>query len=124
MCVIEDLAYSCIIGTPLLAKLNSWGVDNTKSTLHLNSSTVQVHASPQHDGQINLITSGKTRLAPGESRNLKVIAEGPGVSSSRPFTEQLWMLEGLQEREERCEVRVCPALNVIGAKNKMSWSYK
>ena len=48
---------------------------------------------------------------------MKVTAEGPGVSSSRPFTNQLWMLEGLQEREERCEVRVCPALNVIGAKN-------
>ena len=39
MCVIEDLAYSCIIGTPLLAKLNSWGVDNTKSTLHLKKNS-------------------------------------------------------------------------------------
>ena len=117
MVVVDDLPYSCIIGTSLLSKLNCWGVDNISSTLRLNSSVVQVHDSPEHDEQINLITSGKTRLAPGESKFIKAVATGPGIAASRPFTEQLWMLEGLPEKESRCSVRVCPALNVIGARN-------
>ncbi len=118
MVVIDGLAYSCIIGTTLLSMLNSWGVDNVTSTLRLNSSVVQVHDAPQHDEQINLITSGKTRLAPGESRTIKAVARGPGFSATRPITEQLWMFEGLPEKEERCLVRVCPSLNVIGAHNE------
>ena len=35
----------------------------------------------------------------------------------RPVTEELWMYEGLTEREERSFVRVSPALNVIGNRN-------
>ena len=117
MVVVDDLPYSCIIGTSLLAKLNNWGVDNVTSTLRLNSSIVPVYDNPQHDERITLITSGKVTLEPGESKTIKTVASGPGMVALRPVTEELWMYEGLTEREERSFVRVSPALNVIGNRN-------
>ena len=117
MVVVDDLPYSCIVGTSLLAKLNNWGVDNVKSTLHLNASVVPVYDAPQHDERIALITSGKVTLDPGESKTIKTVATGPGMVAFRPITEELWMYEGLAEKEERSRVRVSPALNVIGSRN-------
>jgi hypothetical protein len=117
MVVVDNLPYSCIIGTSLLAKLNNRGVDNVTSTLRLNSSIVPVYDNPQHDERITLITSGKITLEPGESKTIKTVASGPGMVALRPVTEELWMYEGLTEREERSFVRVSPALNVIGNRN-------
>ena len=66
--VVDDLPYSCIIGTSLLAKLESWGVDNVTSTLRLNSSIVPLHDSPQHDlRQANRKPSKPLPPAPGWS---------------------------------------------------------
>ena len=115
--VVDHLPYSCIVGTTLLSQLDKWGVDNTTSTLHLNTSMVHVHDSPQHDGQITLISCSKTTLAPGESKLIKATAKGPGISPYRPITEDLWMYEGLPEREARSLIRVSPSLNVIGTNN-------
>ncbi len=115
--VVDHLPYSCIIGTSLLAKFKSWGVDNVTSTLRLDSSAIPVHDFPQHDERITLITSGKTSLAPGESKTIKTLATGPGMVALRPITEELWMYEGLPQREDRSLIRVTPAVNVIGSRN-------
>ena len=115
--VVDHLPYSCIVGTTFLSQLDKWGVDNTTSTLHLNTSMVHVYDSPQHDGQITLISCSKTSLAPGESKLVKAITKGPGISPYRPITEDLWMYEGLPEREARSLIRVSPSLNVIGTNN-------
>ena len=116
--VVDHLPYSCIIGNSLLSKLNDWGVNNVTSTLRLNSSVVNVYDAPLHDERITLITSEKTSFAPGETKRLKTRTTGPGMSPYRPITEELWMFEGASEREDRCSVRVCPALNIIGTGNE------
>ena len=117
MVVVDDLPYSCIVGTSLLAKVERWGVDNVKSTLHLDAAVIPVYDVPQHDERITLISSGKVTLEPGESKTIKTVATGPGMVAFRPVTEELWMYEGLTEREERSCVRVSPAVNVIGSRN-------
>ena len=117
MVVVDDLPYSCIIGTSLLAKLNNWGVDNVRSTLHLNSAIIPVYDVPQYDERITLITSGKVTLEPGESKTIKTVATGPGMMAFRPVTQELWMYEGLTKKEERSCVHVSPALNIIGTRN-------
>ena len=115
--VVDHLPYSCIIGTTFLSRLKSWGVNNTTSTLHLNASSIPVYDAPHHDGHVTLITCGKTNLAPGESKFIKAISRGPGMSAYRPITEDVWMYEGLPEREERSHIRVSPSLNVLGTMN-------
>ena len=117
MVVVDNLPYSCIVGTSLLAKLNNWGIDNVKSTLHLDSAIVPVYDMPQHDERITLITSGKITLEPGETKTIKTVATGPGMVALRPITEELWMYEGLTEKEERSCIHVSPTLNVIGSRN-------
>ena len=98
MVIVDDLPYSCIIGTTLLSKLENWGVNNRTSILSLNSSTVHLCDAPQYDDRINLITSGKTTLQPGESKMIKTSVSGFAMSATRPFTQQLWMTEGIEDR--------------------------
>ena len=115
--VVDHLPYSCIVGTTFLSRLESWGVNNTSSTLHLNSSSLPVYDAPHHDAHVTLITCGKTTLAPGESKFVKAISRGPGMSAYRPVTEDVWMYEGVPEQEERSRIRVSPSLNVLGTRN-------
>ena len=49
MVIVDDLPYSCIIGTSLLTMLNNWSVDNINSTLSLNSSLIHLCDNPQYD---------------------------------------------------------------------------
>ena len=118
--VVDNLPYSCLVGTSLLSKLQNWGIDNNKSTLTLNSSIVPINNSPVRDEQINLVTCNKIILQPGESKVIKTTAKGSGVSSTRPITEQVWMTEGLNNREDRTFIRVFPTLNVVGSDNDFS----
>ena len=115
--IVENLPYSCIVGTDVLAKFERWGVDNVSSTLTLNSSSIPVYDQPQFDHSVNLITSTKTSLLPGETKIVKTIAKGPGVTASRPFTFNIIMAEGVEERENRTHVRVFPSLNTVGENN-------
>ena len=46
MVIVDDLPYSCIIGTNLLSKLKNWGIDNGNSILFLNSSAVSLWSAP------------------------------------------------------------------------------
>ena len=118
MVIVDDLPYSCIVGTSLLSKLKNWGVDNVNSILSLNSSIVHLSDSPQVDDRVNLITSCKTTFLPGETKTIRASVRGPGISASRPYTQQLWMTEGISDREDRSSLRVFPSLNVIGEHNQ------
>ena len=122
MVIVDDLPYSCIIGTSLLAMLESWGVDNINSTLSLNSSLIHLCDAPQYDNQINLITSCKTSFLPGETKTIKTSVRGSGMSAARPYTQQLWMAEGITDREDRSLLRVFPSLNVIDENNENTTS--
>ena len=115
--VVDDLPYSCLVGTNLLSKLKTWGIDNTKSILTLNSSVVHLRCSPECQNLLNLVTCDKTVLQPGETKRITTRANGSGLSASRPITEQLWLVEGVNEREHRTAVRVFPALTMLGRKN-------
>ena len=115
--IVKDLPFSCIIGTELLSKLESWGVDNVKSTLSMNSSVIPVYDKPLHDNSVNLISTQKFTLMPGESKLVKTTAVGPGIAAIRPFTEQLCLTEGNEDIENRNSVRIFPSLNVIGRNN-------
>ena len=77
-----------------------------------------VYDTPQNDEHINLITSCKTTLLPGETKVIKTVANGTGTAAKRPITEQVWMTEGLHDRENRSLIRVFPALNIIGTNNE------
>ena len=72
--VVDDLPYSCLLGTDVLSKFRNWGVDNVSSMLTLNTSSVQVHDKPLHDHSVNLITSSKTTLCPGETKLIRTTA--------------------------------------------------
>ena len=115
--IVDGLPYSCLVGTDYLSTFNSWGIDNLSSTLILDTSRIQVFDRPQHNQNVNLITSSKTTLLPGESKLIRTTAVGPGVTANRPITDQVFMCEGLEERENRCNVRVFPSLNTLGLNN-------
>ena len=44
------------------------------------------------------------------------------MSAARPYTQQLWMAEGITDREDRSLLRVFPSLNVIGENNENTTS--
>ena len=115
--VVEGLPYSCLVGTDVLEKFEQWLVDNVSSTLKLNSTSVPVYAQPQFVHSINLITSSKTSLLPGESKIIKTIGNGPGTSAIRPFTCTNIVSEGFEERENRSGIQIFPSLNLIGNNN-------
>ena len=115
--IVENLPYSCLVGTDVLASFEKWGVDNVSSTLTLNSSSVPVYNYPQYDHTVNLITSSKTCLLPGETKIIKTTAKGQGTAANRPFTMNTIMAEGIEERELRSHVRVFPSLNLLGKNN-------
>ena len=117
MIVVDNLPYSCLIGTDVLSKFRNWGIDNISSILTLNSSSVQVYDKPQHDVSVNLITSCKTTLFPGETKLIRTRARGPGIVPNRPVTDQLIMCEGIPNRECRSAIRVFPSLNSVGFNN-------
>ena len=115
--IVDGLPYSCLVGIDYLSTFNSWGVDNLSSTLLLGTSRVQVFDRPQHNQNVNLITSSKTTLLPGESKLIRTTATGPGITANRPITDQVFMCEGLEERENRSAVRIFPSLNTLGMNN-------
>ena len=117
MVVVENLPYSCLVGTDFTTRFNRWTVDHISSTLSLDSSCVQIYERPQYDDNVNLLTSCKTVLLPGETKVIKTIAKGPGTTAFRPFTENTIMTEGVQEREQRTSVRIFPSLNSLGKAN-------
>ena len=116
--IVEDLPYSCIAGNgSFLAVLKQWGVNNEMQTLTLNSSVVNLSAGPQSGGEVNLITSNKVFLKPGETKVIKTIAKGDGIAAKRPFTTQTIIAEGYNDREARTSVRVQPSIYNIGENN-------
>ena len=116
--VVEDLPYSCIAGNrTFLTALEQWGVNNSKQTLTLNSSVVNLSAGPQARSDINLITSSKVSLEPGETRVIKTVAKGVGIAADRPITMCSVVAEGESERSERTKVLVHPSICSIGENN-------
>lgn len=116
--VVEDLPYSCIAGNKtFLTALEQWGVNNSKQTLSLNSSTVNLSTSPQAQSDINLITSNKVSLLPGETKLIKTVARGVGIAADRPITMCSVVAEGEHDRRNRTNVLVHPAICNIGENN-------
>ena len=112
--IIEDLAYSCIIGLDFLSQLKFWGLDNQQGYLKLNDSVTSVFSEPQFNGHINLITNRKILLAPGESTVIGTSPKGPGMDPFRPLSDRVLATEGLPAREKCTQVLVCPSFNFIG----------
>lgn len=66
---------------------------------------------------MNLITSNKVFLKPGETKVIKTIAKGDGIAAKQPFTTQTIIAEGYNDREARTSVRVQPSIYNIGENN-------
>ena len=116
--VVEDIPYSCIAGNEtFLTALEQWGVNNSKQTLSLNSSTVNLSSGPEARSEINLITSTKVSLAPGETKVIKTVAKGTGIAADRPITMCSVVAEGECERSDRTNVLVHPSICSIGENN-------
>ena len=117
MLIVNNLPYSCLVGTDVLSKFDRWSVDNLQSTLMLNNSSVPIYDQPLSNHSVNLITTSKCTISPGESIVIRTIASGPGVDANRPLTCQTIMSEGVEEREMRTKVRVFPSIHNIGENN-------
>ena len=116
--IVENLPYSCIAGnSTFLNALEQWGVNNSTHTLTLNKSVVNLNSCPQYGGEVNLVTSSKITLKPGETKLIKTVAKGDGVTARRSITKQTVITEGDKIREKRTLVRVQPAIYNIGENN-------
>ena len=115
--VVDDLPYSCILGLNFLRKLDKWGVDNRNGTLRVNDSTSPIFSSPQTDTNVCLVSKNKLVVLPGETTTILTSAKGVGMNALRPITDISILTEGDPSRENRTNICVLPALDLIHHKN-------
>ena len=111
--IVDDLPYSCIIGTNFLNKLEAWSVDNKNGLLKLNNSVCSIFAKPQHNNSVNLIAKGKTVLLSGETATISTSVKGSGMNPFRPFSDFTLLTEGDSKFEQRTKILVVPSINAV-----------
>ena len=121
--VVDDLSYSCIVGTNFLNKLETWGMNNVTGLFHTNNSTCPVFTTPQHDGNINLITKCKTVLSPGECVTVTTSPKGAGMNPFRPFSDVTLLTEGNPKLDQRTRLLIVPSVNVVRQRLRERTSY-
>ena len=115
--IIDALPYSCIIGLSFLDKFSQWGVDNSKSILHLGESIVSVSSQPSLQDNIASLTTAKYTIPPGQSLCIKTVANGSALDALHPVSELVALIDGHVPFEERHQVKVVPSLYNVTHQN-------
>ena len=113
--VVDDLPYSCILGSDYLDKLERWGINNKNRTFEINDSACSVFERPQHNNRINLVTQGKTVLSPGEV--VTVATSAKGTDPFRPISDICFLTDGDPVFENRTKLIVMPSVNSLTHSN-------
>lgn len=113
--VVDDLPYSCILGSNYLDKLERWGIHNKTHTFEINNSSCPVYAKPQHNNHINLITQSITKLLPGEI--VTVATSVKGSDPFRPCSDFCFIADGDPVFENRTKLCVIPSVNSLSHSN-------
>ena len=113
--IVDDLPYSCILGSNFLDKLDRWGINNKTQTFEINNSICPVFAKPQHNNHINLVTQGKTVLFPGEVATVATSAKG--ADPFRPCSDFCFIADGDPAFENRTKLLVMPSVNSMSHSN-------
>ena len=113
--IVDDLPYSCILGTNYLDKLERWGINNKTKTLQLNDTSCPVFEKPEHNNHINLLTQGKTALLPGEI--VTVATSVKGADPFRPVSDFCFLADGDAAFESRTKLIVVPSINSLSHSN-------
>ena len=115
--IIDELPYSCNIGLSFLNKFSHWGVDDSRSILHLERSIVSMSSKPSLQDNIAFMTTSKYTIPPGQALCIQTVAKGSFLDALRPVSAPAVLIDGHIPFKDRLYLKIVPFLNRLTRQN-------